>query len=413
MKHMHLTLEEREKIQEGLEQGLTKVKLAKILGKSQSTIGKEIKKHRKLKVRNSVAYPIDCVHFNKNECKKCTGKCKDYEKKSCIRRDRTIGVCNLCPDSSRCHLDKYFYYATQAEKQYLYTLRDSREGFNLTTSQAEFIAKVFKPLLKQGQSVYQILRNHPEVNISAKSFYTYIESNVFKDFGLNQFYLRKQVSMKTRKKLHTRKEPVNFQNHKYLDYLEFIKVNPKQITTEMDTVYNTQDGPYIQTFIFENTDFMIGFLKDEKTSEAMAATLDELQNILEYDYYKLFGLILTDRGSEFEKYQLFEINSETGEFRTNIFYCDPQSPYQKPHVENNHNFVRDIIPNGKSLKKLTQEDINLMFSHINSTPRASLNGKTPYEAFTFFYGKDIAEKLNIQKIEKDMVTLQPYLLKIK
>ena len=54
-----------------------------------------------------------------------------------------------------------------------------------------------------------------------------------------------------------------------------------------------------------------------------------------------------------------------------------------------------------------------MFSHINSTPRASLGGKTPYEAFSFFYGTEILDKLSIQKIEKDMVTLQPYLLKNK
>ena len=74
---------------------------------------------------------------------------------------------------------------------------------------------------------------------------------------------------------------------------------------------------------------------------------------------------------------------------------------------------------GKRLKqarkdvKLTQENLELMFSHINSVPRASLGGKTPYEVFTYFYGNKVLKKLNIQKIQKDMVTLQPYLLKIK
>ena len=158
---------------------------------------------------------------------------------------------------------------------------------------------------------------------------------------------------------------------------------------------------------------MIGFLHTEKTSESMASTLDFLQETLKDDYTKLFSLLLTDRETEFEKCELFEVNIETGEIRGNIFYCDPQSPSQKPHVENNHNYVRDILPNSKSLKNLTQEDLNLMFSHINSSPRASLNGKTPYEAFEFLYGNEILNKLNIQKIEKDMVTLQPYLLKIK
>ena len=157
---------------------------------------------------------------------------------------------------------------------------------------------------------------------------------------------------------------------------------------------------------------MIGKLKQLKNAESMSNSLNEFQEILKDDYNKLFSIILTDRGSEFAKPQLFELNIETGELRSNIFYCDPQTPSQKPHVENNHNFVREILPNGMDWYHLTQEKINLMFSHINSVPRKSLGGKTPYEAFSFFYNKEILTKLNIQKIEKDKVTLQPYLLKL-
>ncbi len=145
----------------------------------------------------------------------------------------------------------------------------------------------------------------------------------------------------------------------------------------------------------------------------MAATLDLLQESLGDDYAKLFPLLLTDRGSEFEKYDLFETNCETGEMRTKIFYCDPQMPSQKPHVENSHNYLRHIIPNGVKLDSLTQEELNTVFSHINSAPRQSLNGKTPYEAFAFFYGEDLLAKLNVKKIDKDEVTLMPYLLKVK
>lgn len=410
MKYSHLTLENRQKIQEGIEKELTKVEIAKNIGKDPSTIGKEIKARRKLKPRNTFNHPITCVKFK--ECKKCYGKCDKYEEIKCTRRDRTVGACNLCPKISHCNLDKYFYYANQAHQKYVYTLSDAREGFNLTTSEMRTIVEIIKPLLKKGQSVYQILKNHPEIDLSVKSLYTYIESGVFEDYGINNFSLRRQVSMRKRKQLKKRKEPVNYEGRRYSDYLQFIADNPSVITTELDTVYNNQDGPYIQTFIFQNTGLMIGFLHQEKTSESMASTLDDLQVTLEGDYYKLFSLLLTDRGSEFEKFELFEVNVGTGEIRGNIFYCDAQTPSQKPHVENNHNYVRDIIPNGKSLKNLKQEDLNLMFSHINSAPRKSLNGKTPYEAFEFLYGAEMLEKLNIQKIEKDMVTLQPYLLKL-
>ena len=411
MKNVHLSLEDRKIIQDGIENELTKVEIAKRIGKDPTTVSKEIKNRRKLKPRNPFNNPITCTKFK--QCGICHGKCSEYEEIKCIRRDRKVGACNLCPNSPKCKLDKYFYYAKQAHENYLYTLSDSREGINLTTKEMFEIIDIIKPLLKKGQSVYQIVKNHPELNISVKSLYTYIECGLFKDYGIDNFSLRRQVSMKKRKTLKKRKEPVNYEGRKYKDYLKFIEDNPTVSTTQMDTVYNQQSGPYIQTFIFQNTGLMIGFLHTEKTSESMASSLDKLQETLGDDYYKLFSLLLTDRGAEFEKHELFEVNTETGEIRTNIFYCDPQTPSQKPNVENNHNYVRDIIPNKKSIKHLTQKDIDLMFSHINSAPRASLNGKTPYEAFEFLYGNEILKKLNIQKIEKDMVTLQPYLLNIK
>lgn len=410
MKNSHLSLDDRKKIQEGLEKGLSKTCIATGISKDPSTVRKEVKNRRKLKPRNMFNNPITCTNFK--ECKICKGKCNEYDEIKCLRRDRTVGVCNLCSNMKKCHLDKYFYYAGKAHEEYLYSLSDSREGINLTSKEMIDILNIIKPLLKKGQSVYQILKNHPEIKLSPKSLYTYIESDVFKDFGVDRFSLRRQVSMRKRKQLKKRKEPVNYEGRRYKDYLEFIHNNKTIPTTQMDTLYNNPEGPYIQTFIFQNTGLMIGYLHLEKTSSSMASTLDNLQEILEEDYCKLFSLLLTDRGTEFEKYELFEVNIETGEIRGNIFYCDPQTPSQKPNVENNHNYVRDIIPNGKSLKKLTQEDLNLMFSHINSTPRLSLNGKTPYDAFSFLYGEEILNKLKIQKIEKDMVTLQPYLLKI-
>lgn len=183
--------------------------------------------------------------------------------------------------------------------------------------------------------------------------------------------------------------------------------------TEMDTVYNWQEGPYIQTFSYQNTCFMNGFIHPKKTSKSMASTLDYLQKLLGNDYFKLFSLILTDRRTEFEKVSLFELEAETGKLRTNIFYCDPQTPSQKPHLENNHNYVRNILPNGKKFEGLTQHDLNLLFSHINSVPRKVLGGRTPYDVFSFFYGKEIIYKIGIRRIDPDEVTLQPFLLKIE
>lgn len=407
----HLSLEDRKIIEQTICKGLRKFETAKELNKSQSTIGKEIKKYRKCKYSLADTPPWNCKFFK--DCMVCTSKCIHFEETPCNRRDRFVGACNCCPNIKKCRKTKYFYYANVAQKNYEYTLKDSREGVNLNTTELYELAHIICPLIKQGQSIYTILQNHKEITQCEKTIYTYIEMGLFKDWGVTNLDLRRKVTRKLKKKkLKKRAEPADYTGRKYEDYLEFVKNNPCSPTTEMDTVYNHQEGPYIQTFIFENTGLMIGLLKQHKTAEEMSNSLNYFQDILSDEMFKkLFGLLLTDRGSEFAKPNLFEINHESGEIRTNIFYCDAQMAIQKPHVENNHIFIRDIIQKKKSMKNLTQDKLDLMFSHINSVPRKSLGGKTPYEAFEFFYGKETLDKFHIQKIEKDKVTLQPYLLK--
>ena len=60
---------------------------------------------------------------------------------------------------------------------------DSRQGVNLTVKQAKDIADVIAPLLRQGLSPYQILALHPELGISEKTLYNYIEGDVFHEIA--------------------------------------------------------------------------------------------------------------------------------------------------------------------------------------------------------------------------------------
>ena len=408
----HLTFEERCKIEEYINKGFRKYQIANELNKSQSTILREIRNNRVLKPRKIFnENPFNCIHLK--DCKVCTGKCRYYETEKCNRRDKFIGACNNCPDIKKCKLDQYFYKAKFAHEKYRETLVDARQGVNLNTSELFEIAHIICPLIDKGQSLYTILNNHPEIKLSVKTLYNYIEMGLFKDWGITNLSLKRKVKRKIRsKKLKKRNEPANYTGRKYEDYLQFKEENPDVPTTEMDTVFNNQAGPYIQTFIFENTSLMIGILHTEKTADSMSKALDLIQDKLsDEEYQKIFSLLLTDRGTEFSKPIQFEVNIDTGEIRSKIFYCDAQMPSQKPHVENNHNLVREILPNGQNWTSLTQEKVELIFSHINSTPRKSLGGKTPYEVFSFLYGENILKKLNIQKIAKDEVNTTPRLLK--
>jgi IS30 family transposase len=412
----HLTLDERKIIQAGIENNATKADISRTIGKDATTVAKEIRKHRAAKPRSAAYVAPECM--DKATCPnrtahprwQCT-RCKLYRPPGCNRRDKSPGACNGCPKINGCRLEKQLYNAETAHKQYQKDLVGCREGVNLTKDERSAIAEVIAPLLKQGQSVYQILSAHPEIKPCEKTIYTYINEGLFKKEGIDNFSLKEHVNRKRKKvKMKKRKEPVNYTYRTYADFMRFRDAHPNIPIVEMDTLYNTHGGPYLQTFLFERTAFMVGFLHTEKTSATMARSIDTLQARLGHDmFFKILSVLLADRGTEFEICDLFEKDA-TGTTRLNIFYCDPMQASQKPHVENNHNYVRDIIPNKYPIEALTQADIDLMFSHINSTPRESLGGKTPYETFSFFYGDGIPELLNIIRIERDNVILKPSLI---
>lgn len=398
--YSHLTIEDRLVIQTGIENGARKSDIAKTLGKDATTIAKEIRSHLTIKPRRE-------YYINSNNGKS----------DKCSRRDRTPGACNGCDTLMKCKKERRLYDANKAQKEYEYTLVDSRSGINMTTSERRRVADIIKPLIEQRQSIEHILMNHPEVGLCAKTLYSYIEAGVFHDFGIINLSLKEKVQRKYKNpKYKKRKEPVSYEGHRYDDYLKFKEEYEEIMTTEMDTLYNNSSGPYLQTFQFTDCKVMIGKLCKEKTSENMVGTIDEFEESLSSkSFEKLFRLLLTDRGSEFQKVQLFEQNKK-GKHRLNIFYCDPMCSFQKPHVENNHNYVRDILPNGYPMEHLNQDDIDLMFTHINNTPRRSLHGKTPLEMMKFFYPEEydeIIEVFKLRVLHPDEVTLSPLLFKKK
>jgi len=407
----HLTLDNRKVIQAGIENNSTKADIARTLGKDATTIAKEIRKRRIFKPRNTYCRPILCVKQNSCTHKPCRKDCAFFEEPKCSRRDTSPGACNKCEKMGKCYFDKYFYDAAKADLAYRTELSACREGINLTPEERATVGQTLGRLLNQGQSVHQILASHPEIKQSERTLYYYIENGVFKAFGVDNFSLKEQVNRKQfKQKYKKRKEPANYTGHTYADFLRFRAEHPNTPVTEMDTVCNNPSGPYLQTFLFEKAAFMVGFLHESKTNENMASSVNVLQERLGVELFsKIMPLLLTDRGSEFEKHRLFEFDSD-GALRLNIFYCDPMQSCQKPHVENNHNYVRDIIPNGYPMDTLTQADIDLMFSHINSTPRLSLADKSPFEMFAFLYGEETARLLGISPIARDDVILKPKLI---
>ncbi len=143
-----------------------------------------------------------------------------------------------------------------------------------------------------------------------------------------------------------------------------------------------------------------------KRSEYVTRIFLGLRNELgDEEYKRLFEVILTDNGTEFTDADSIMFSTETGELLSNLFYCEPYSAWQKGSIEKNHQYIRYVLPKGTSFAGLTQEDCNLLASHINSTPRKSLNNQTPYEAAKGFLGEKNLQIFGINEVPKDEVDL--------
>jgi IS30 family transposase len=155
---------------------------------------------------------------------------------------------------------------------------------------------------------------------------------------------------------------------------------------------------------------MILILLPDCTQRSVTDAINNLCDMIGIrTFKKYFPIILTDNGSEFKNPWDIERN-EAGTFRTRVFYCDPYVSNQKGRLEKNHEYIRYVIPKGRSMYKYNQDDINLLASHINSTARDSLNGATPFDLAELLLDKKIPALTGQHKVSPDSVMLKPALI---
>ena len=144
----HLTMEERIIIEHGIRNGSSKSAIANTLGKDKSTIGKEIKAHRRLTYKCPL--PLECADYR--HCKlgrSCKPSCSKYVPFTCKRRDRTPGACNGCQTINTCRFNHFFYTPSDAHHDYRMTLVTSREGINYTETDVITVGNIIQPEIKK------------------------------------------------------------------------------------------------------------------------------------------------------------------------------------------------------------------------------------------------------------------------
>ena len=385
-KHKHLTLSDRNDIQLGLERGETFKAIGQSILKDPTTVSKEVKRNKQ--IRDSTSNNLPCPLL-----------------------DKAPFVCNGCPKRRQnCGYKKILYLAKQAQKQYEQTLVEAREGTPLNSKTFWDMDKVISDGVKKGQHIYHILKTH-NLDVSSSTVYRHIRKGYL---SIAPIDLARAVKFKERRKSKLPSIPKEAKKGRsYEDFQNYLSLNQLDSWLEMDTVMGRMGGKVLLTFNLSFCNFIFARLLDNKTALEVTKHLYDIKNTLhqaDKDFFQLFPVILTDNGGEFARVDDIEMDVR-GESK--LFFCDPNRSDQKGRIEKNHTLIRDILPKGTSFDNLTQEDINLVCSHVNSVKRAALNGKSAYELFAFTYGEEIPKLLGISKIPAEDVCQSSKLLQHK
>ena len=395
-KNKHLTLEDRNTIQQCLDHGMTFKAIAAKIGKDQTTVSKEVKKHLEFTASR-------VVYRDKNGDLLPTPVCPKLLK--------TPFVCNPC-DKKRfsCAFLKQKYIARLAQQQYESLLVSAREGIALNKADFYLADQVIASGIQKGQHLYQILQSH-DLHMSKSAVYRNLHKGYLSASAID---FPRVVKFKPRKHKPMERIPKAAKlGRTYTDFLGFTQENDLSSWVEMDTVIGRMGGKVILTLHFTHCNFMAGILLENKSAAETAAKIRSLKSRFSLHglrFGDIFPLILTDNGGEFSDVLAFE-NNGMGLKETGLFFCDPMQSCQKPRVEKNHTLFRDVVPKGNSFDDFTQDTVNLIFSHVNSVKRKCLNGKSPYELFSFTYGKLTADILGIEWIQANQVIQSPLLLR--
>lgn len=406
----HIILSERKIIEERLNEGWSISDIANELHRNKSSIKREIDRHIELVFPSIFNNYHPCI--KKDSCSvksfNCYETCKNLEISLCPKLISSPHVCNHCSSKKGCRYVKKYYKAKEANCEYLDSWKIDRTGMHYSEDELVILNTDFYFLVIRTKSIYHSLKviNNRGYNFTKRTIYNQIKNNKLK---LKYSDLPRNRKEKVEKPDRNYKNIEKIDGHTYEDYNKYKLNNNTAIETQMDTVIGITNAndPVMLTLEIVEISFMFIFKLERKTFDETLKKLKEFEGIITTELFnKILEILLTDNGSEFKDIKtLIEIFPNI-----NIYYCHPYSSFEKGSVENNHEFLRRVIPKGISLKPYTQEDYNLLASHINSLYRKKLNGNCPFDLVSKFISLETLQQLGLNKINDVDVNLTPYLL---
>ena len=369
-KNKHMTLDDRIEIQECLSKGMTFKAIGQRIGKSQTTISREVKIHMAPYTNSFVRTEEVCPKLLKSPF-----------------------VCNGCEKKSRssCPYRRQLYTAKKAQAEYDTVLVESRTGIPLNKESFYETERIISEAVQNGQHIYHIIQSN-NLPISTATVYRHIQKRYY---SITPMDLPRAVKFKPRNSKESDYVPKwAREGRTFDDFLAFVEDNSDLPLVQLDTVIGRIGGKVIMTIHFVNSDFMIGLLLDNKTAAEAANKIQAVKaelKALGFIFGDIAPLLLTDNGGEFSIVSAFE-NDADGNTESHMFFCEPCSPHEKAEIEKNHTLFRDIVKTGTSFDGFTQETVNLIFSHVNAVKRKQFNGKSAYDMFSFYYSEVLGDR---------------------
>jgi IS30 family transposase len=284
---------------------------------------------------------------------------------------------------------------------------ESRVGIDLNEDEAKALTETVRAGLAKGQSIHHIFESN-DLPCSERSFYRHVENQ---DIPIKSIDLHKKVKYKKRKRV---KSPAHntgfFTGHEYSDYLA-LPEEDRAIVTEVDTVHGKKgDRKCILSLHRTDLHFQIYILLPNCTMQSTVDALDWLEELCDGHFNELFGLLLTDRGSEFDDISGIEMSAFNDGRRCAAYFADPNRPDQKGACEKNHVEFRKIVPKGTSLQDMDTATLALICSHVNSSIRKGCGNAAPFQLAALCAPPGLLDKLGLQLIPPHEVIAAPNIL---
>ena len=129
----------------------------------------------------------------------------------------------------------------------------------------------------------------------------------------------------------------------------------------------------IATLVERHTRYVMLVKVERKDTETVINALIKTARKLPQELYKS---LTWDRGSEMADHKRFTLATDI-----QVYFCDPQNPWQRGTNENTNGLLRQYFPKGTDLSAYSQAKLNGVARQLNQRPRKTLDYETPAERF--------------------------------